>query len=98
MAKIVEFEKDNYERGFVQNTRRGTAFQYTEWAVDRFCQRNQIEYIIRAHEVYHEGFHFDHRGKTMTIFSSSNYSELTNRSAVVFIDRERIRIVQVKNE
>ncbi|KAH7644099.1 serine/threonine protein phosphatase-like protein [Dermatophagoides farinae] len=98
LAKIVEFEKDNYERGFVQNTRRGTAFQYTEWAVDRFCQRNQIEYIIRAHEVYHEGFHFDHRGKTMTIFSSSNYSELTNRSAVVFIDRERIRIVQVKNE
>lgn len=41
--------------GFARNTKRGTAFLYTEQAVLSFLRRNGMEFIVRAHEMYDEG-------------------------------------------
>ena len=41
--------------GFVRNTKRGTAFQYTEQSVLQFLCRNALKFVVRAHEMYDEG-------------------------------------------
>jgi hypothetical protein len=39
----------------------------------RFLQRNQLDYIIRSHEVKADGYEVAHNGKCITVFSAPNY-------------------------
>lgn len=82
-------------KGFARNIKRGTAYLFSEEAVDNFREKNSIEYIIRAHEVYQEGFYFYSRGKVLTIFSSSKYSFLDNLAAVLFVSDNKLRIIKI---
>lgn len=83
-------------RGFLTNIKRGTAFYFSEEAFDYFAEQNSIGYVIRAHEVIPSGFQFLMDGKTTTIFSCSNYCGAANESAVMFIERGKMRIIKIE--
>lgn len=54
--------------GFVFNTKRGTAFKFSEVGADAFLRRNMLTQIIRAHEVAPIGYVFHFINKCVTIF------------------------------
>ncbi|KAI1294145.1 Serine/threonine-protein phosphatase 2B catalytic subunit alpha isoform [Halotydeus destructor] len=82
--------------GFTANTKRGTAYYYTDEAVDHFLQTNNFTNIIRAHELMPHGYKFHMNGKVLTIFSSSNYGGNGNKAACVFVDCDKIRILRLE--
>ena len=86
---------DLYKTGFITNTKRGTAYFYSEEAVRRFLELNGLSHVIRAHEVCAQGFEIKHKGKTITVFSSSRYGNGNNEAAVCFVDKNKIRPVKV---
>jgi len=81
-------------RGFLPNTKRGTAFFFSEEAVDRFLQVNGLSHIIRAHELVRNGYEFIMGGKVITIFSSSHYCGSDNDGATVYIEGDRIIVTR----
>ena len=72
------------------NERRGVATLFGPDVVARFCDRNNIQTIVRAHEVVPDGFAWhtdDHQ--LLTLFSATNYCGVSGNSgaaAVLAID------------
>lgn len=85
----------NNLQGFLPNTKRGTAYYFSEEAVNKFLQVNNLTHIIRAHEVIPPGYQFHMGGKVITIFSSSRYCGGTNEAACAFVEGEKIRILRL---
>jgi hypothetical protein len=82
---------------FLPNDARGTAFYFTELAVDRFFGCNHFDYIIRAHESVMEGFKRNFGGKVWTVFSSSNYNKMKNKTACLKVVKGKIVPFILKN-
>lgn len=68
------------------NSVRGTAYYFTEKALQAFLKANELSHVIRSHEFVLEGYRFHHSGQLITVFSSGKYSGYPNRSAAVFAD------------
>lgn len=86
------------QNGFVKNIKRGTAFYFNEVAVDNFFKGNGLTHVIRAHEVPVNGFVFHFDEKCVTVFSCSHYCGNDNLCAVIFVDQEKLRVIQVNTE
>lgn len=84
--------------GFARNTKRGTGFLYTEQSTCQFLRRNGLDCILRAHEMYEDGYYFHQRGLVLTIFSCSRYLGLPNKASVLHLDGHTIRIIQMPEE
>jgi hypothetical protein len=56
---------------------------------------NGLSHVVRAPEVPTNGFFFHFDKKCATIFSCSHYCGNNNDCAVLFVDREQIRVVRV---
>ncbi|XP_027202009.2 uncharacterized protein LOC113795966 [Dermatophagoides pteronyssinus] len=86
---------NNNEKGFCRNFKRGTGYLFSENAVKNFLRKNAIDFIIRAHEVFTDGFNFNSQGKVITIFSSSGYSIPSNKASILLISNNKIRIIRI---
>ena len=50
---------------------------------DKFCTENNINLVVRAHEVKMEGYEYQKGGKCLTIFSAPNYcDQMGNKAAI----------------
>lgn len=96
MENLPECEQPYIIEGFARNIKRGTAYLYSEFAVNNFLQRNSLDFVLRAHEVFIEGFNFYSRGKVLTVFSTSKYVNLENVAAVLFVKGGKIRVMQIE--
>lgn len=85
-------------QGYLPNTKRGTAFFFSEEAVKRFLHLNSLSHIIRAHECVPPGYALHCNGKVITIFSSSHYCGATNDAACILVEREKIRIIRLDTD
>ncbi|XP_065157541.1 uncharacterized protein [Atheta coriaria] len=81
--------------GFAQNPKRGTAHVFNCAATSSFLKNNNFSHIIRAHELAMTGFSIFHRGKLISLFSTSKYNENNNESACLFIDNYVIQIIRL---
>lgn len=86
----------SFPRGFSPNIKRGTAYYYSEDAVNYFRDLNDLGFIIRGHECVPEGYLFAMDCKMMTLFSSSNYCGASNEAAICFIEPDKIRIIKIE--
>ncbi|KAH9424982.1 hypothetical protein DERP_009206 [Dermatophagoides pteronyssinus] len=81
---------------FLPNIKRGTSFFFNEYAVIKFFKENNLNFMIRAHEVPAPGYKFNFGTLCTTIFSCSHYCGNNNECAVVFVDRDsRLRILRI---
>eukprot|EP00300_Choanocystis_sp_HF-7_P019909 c20460_g1_i4.p1 GENE.c20460_g1_i4~~c20460_g1_i4.p1 ORF type:complete len:327 (-),score=90.78 c20460_g1_i4:354-1334(-) len=68
--------------------------------VESFCEENQIQMIIRAHQCVKDGYEYFAKGKLITVFSATNYCGVhSNDGAIVQIDdnlRVYIKVVEAK--
>ncbi|CAG0881622.1 unnamed protein product [Cyprideis torosa] len=65
-------------------SKRGVGCMFGPDVTQAFCVRNNLDYIIRSHEVKEEGYEKGHNGKCITVFSAPNYcDQMGNKGAFV---------------
>lgn len=81
---------------YLPNRKRGTSYLFNEYAVLAFLRFNQLQFIVRAHEVPADGFKFNFGRLCTTVFSCSHYCRNENECAVLLIEPEaRIRVIRI---
>mmetsp|Transcript_27443 Transcript_27443/g.76716 ORF Transcript_27443/g.76716 Transcript_27443/m.76716 type:complete len:494 (+) Transcript_27443:103-1584(+) len=72
-----------------QMSKRGIGMSFGPDVTTRFLAENNLELVIRSHEVKPEGYEVAHSGKCITVFSAPNYcDEMGNKSAVVRLKKD----------
>lgn len=70
-------------------SRRGVGVQFGPDVTKRFLELNQLDMVIRSHEVKEDGYDMEHDGKCITIFSAPNYCDnMCNRGAYINVTRK----------
>lgn len=84
--------------GYVRNKGRGVAYYFGEAVTAEFLARNNLQLLIRSHEVFMEGFKVFHNGLCLSVFSAPNYCGMVGNSAAVvrFEDPQDMRAVIVR--
>ncbi|XP_058812985.1 serine/threonine-protein phosphatase 5 [Topomyia yanbarensis] len=56
-------------------SKRGVGIQFGPDVTKRFLEFNNLDYVIRSHEVKDEGYEVAHYGQCITVFSAPNYCD-----------------------
>lgn len=65
-------------------SKRGVGIQFGPDVTESFTKLNNLDYIIRSHEVKSEGYEIGHGGKCITVFSAPNYVDtMQNKGAFI---------------
>ena len=54
-------------------SKRGVGIQFGPDVTKNFLDRNNLDMLIRSHEVKENGYVIEHDGKCVTVFSAPNY-------------------------
>lgn len=54
-------------------SKRGVGVQFGPDVTQNFLALNNLDYIVRSHEVKNDGYEVGHDGKCITVFSAPNY-------------------------
>ncbi|XP_045607414.1 serine/threonine-protein phosphatase 5 [Procambarus clarkii] len=73
-------------------SKRGVGIQFGPDVTKRFLEKNNLEYIIRSHEVKAEGYEVAHDGKCITVFSAPNYCDtMGNKGAFITMNGKDLK-------
>lgn len=76
------------DKGWEENVDRGVSFVFSVEVVKEFIKLNNIDLIVRAHQVVEDGFEFFAGRSVVTVFSAPDYCcEYTNSGAMLIIDK-----------
>jgi serine/threonine-protein phosphatase 5 len=65
-------------------SKRGVGLSFGPDVTKRFLENNNLELLVRSHEVKDDGYHVEHDGKCITIFSAPNYcDQMGNKGAFI---------------
>ena len=65
-------------------SKRGVGCQFGPDVTHRFLENNQLDYVVRSHEVKEAGYELNHDGKCITVFSAPNYCDtMGNKGAFI---------------
>ncbi|KAL8130103.1 hypothetical protein V2J09_019258 [Rumex salicifolius] len=65
-------------------SKRGVGLSFGKDVTKRFLEDNDLELLVRSHEVKEEGYEVEHDGKLITIFSAPNYcDQMGNKGAFI---------------
>lgn len=66
------------------SSKRGAGTQFGPDITERFLEHNNLDLIIRSHEVKPEGYEVSHGGRCITVFSAPNYcDQMGNKGAFI---------------
>ncbi|KAI2810833.1 hypothetical protein BLOT_001999 [Blomia tropicalis] len=94
VCEMREVDPDE-QKGFVYNTKRGTAYMFNENGAATFLRSNFLTHIIRAHEVAPPGYVFHFTKTCVTIFSCSHYCGNDNDCGLILCDNQKLRVVHL---
>ncbi|CAF3958619.1 unnamed protein product [Rotaria sp. Silwood2] len=67
-------------------SKRGLGIQFGPDVTERFLKLNNLDYIVRSHEVKQQGYDLAHNKKCITVFSAPNYCDtMGNKGAFLTI-------------
>ncbi|CAF0892056.1 unnamed protein product [Didymodactylos carnosus] len=67
-------------------SKRGVGLQFGPDVTEKFIKMNNLEYVVRSHEVKQEGYELAHNNKCITVFSAPNYCDtMGNKGAYITI-------------
>lgn len=93
ITDLVWSDPDVEVEGFVPST-RGCGYLYGPEALDAFLAENDIDLVVRSHEVCDEGIYWpyaaeeDYADMCVTIFSNTDYCERANTGAVLCVSED----------
>ncbi|XP_024018234.1 serine/threonine-protein phosphatase 5 [Morus notabilis] len=65
-------------------SKRGVGLSFGADVTKRFLQDNNLDLVLRSHEVKDEGYEIEHDGKLITVFSAPNYcDQMGNKGAFI---------------
>eukprot|EP00261_Vitis_vinifera_P037930 XP_019079173.1 PREDICTED: serine/threonine-protein phosphatase 5 isoform X3 [Vitis vinifera] len=65
-------------------SKRGVGLSFGVDVTKRFLQENNLDLVVRSHEVKDEGYEIEHDGKLITVFSAPNYcDQMGNKGAFI---------------
>ncbi|CAI9089092.1 OLC1v1023598C1 [Oldenlandia corymbosa var. corymbosa] len=65
-------------------SKRGVGLSFGADVTKRFLEENNLELVVRSHEVKDEGYEVEHDGKLITVFSAPNYcDQMNNKGAFI---------------
>ncbi|XP_038901673.1 serine/threonine-protein phosphatase 5-like [Benincasa hispida] len=65
-------------------SKRGVGLSFGADVTKRFLQDNNLDLLVRSHEVKDEGYEIEHDGKLITVFSAPNYcDQMRNKGAFI---------------
>jgi len=65
-------------------SKRGVGIQFGPDITEAFLKTNDLDYVIRSHEVKPSGYEVAHGGKCITVFSAPNYCDtMGNKGAFI---------------
>ncbi|KAL2651656.1 hypothetical protein R1flu_019784 [Riccia fluitans] len=68
-------------------SKRGVGVAFGSDVTTRFLQENNLDLVVRSHEVKDEGYEETHDGKLITVFSAPNYcDQMGNKGAFIRFD------------
>jgi serine/threonine-protein phosphatase 5 len=68
-------------------SKRGVGFSFGPDITAAFLKLNNLDLLVRSHEVKEEGYLVEHDGKTITVFSAPNYCDtMGNKGAYIHFD------------
>ncbi|KAJ3632088.1 hypothetical protein Zmor_022113 [Zophobas morio] len=69
-------------------SKRGVGLHFGPDVTQQFLAHNQLEYIVRSHEVKDNGYEIAHDGKCITVFSAPNYcDQMGNKGAILTVTK-----------
>lgn len=85
---ILWSDPDQWAKGWQMNT-RGASYTFGQDIVIEFCQKHDIDLIVRAHQVVQNGYEFFADRKLVTIFSAPHYcGEFDNSGGTMKISED----------
>lgn len=73
LGQMLWNDPSEYHQGFQPNWERGIHYTFGKKAFSEFLSIHQLAMVIRAHEVFYEGYKYFFDRKLLSIFSSPNY-------------------------
>ncbi|GJM94857.1 hypothetical protein PR202_ga11539 [Eleusine coracana subsp. coracana] len=65
-------------------SKRGVALSFGADVTKKFLLENNLDLVVRSHEVKDEGYEIEHDGKLITVFSAPNYcDQMGNKGAFI---------------
>ncbi|XP_028385531.1 serine/threonine-protein phosphatase 5 isoform X1 [Phyllostomus discolor] len=73
-------------------SKRGVSCQFGPDVTKAFLEENNLDYIIRSHEVKAEGYEVAHGGRCVTVFSAPNYcDQMGNKASYIHLRGSDLR-------
>eukprot|EP00850_Spirogloea_muscicola_P015963 SM000126S26339 [mRNA] locus=s126:264791:269283:- [translate_table: standard] len=73
-------------------SKRGVGVAFGRDVTRRFLLENNLELVVRSHEVKQEGYEVEHDGQLITVFSAPNYcDQMGNKGAFVKFDAPEMK-------
>ncbi|XP_073985077.1 protein phosphatase D3 [Rhodnius prolixus] len=73
-------------------SKRGVGIQFGPDVTKAFLKENNLDYIIRSHEVKPDGYEEGHDGKCITVFSAPNYCDtMGNKGAFITLNGKTLK-------
>lgn len=72
-------------------SKRGVGVAFGQDVTENFLRVNDLKMVIRSHEMKEEGYHVEHGGQLVTVFSAPNYcDQMGNKGAFIRLDAETL--------
>ncbi|XP_065216869.1 serine/threonine-protein phosphatase 5 [Planococcus citri] len=73
-------------------SKRGVGIQFGPDVTEKFLQTNNLDYVIRSHEVKDNGYEVAHNEKCITVFSAPNYCDtMGNKGAYINLEGKTLK-------
>jgi len=72
-------------------SKRGVGVGFGPDVTKNFLEQNNLELVVRSHEVRHEGYSLEHDNKLITIFSAPNYCDREGNKAAFITFKEDLK-------
>lgn len=97
LGQMLWNDPSEYYPGFKPNWERGVHYTFGREVFLKFLETHDITMVVRAHEVFLEGYKYFFDQKLLSIFSSPNY-RMGNKAKIAEISEEgEVSLIEVKD-
>ncbi|EPS61337.1 serine/threonine-protein phosphatase 5, partial [Genlisea aurea] len=73
-------------------SKRGVGLSFGADVTKKFLESNDLDLVVRSHEVKDEGYEIEHDGKLITVFSAPNYcDQMGNKGAFIRFEAPQLK-------